>query len=124
MVGFVGYQDDAVLTEVFEGDGVLSLGCQVGVEFLDGGETDIYVVFVGAFEVGDLRHRNLVATEADGFVEEVFGRERIEEIVLCLFDDVGGIDEEKEVATALFVEVENQTRHDKGFAAAGCHVEE
>lgn len=44
--------------------------------------------------------------------------------MLCLFDDVGGIDKEEKVAIALLVEVENKSRHDEGFAAAGCHVEE
>ena len=107
MVGFVGYQHYAVLSEVFEGDGVLSLGRQVGVEFLDGGETDIYVVFVGALEVGDRYHGNLIAADMDGVVEQVFGQEGIEEVVLCLFDDVGGIDEEEKVAIAFVVEVED-----------------
>ena len=46
VMGFVGYQDDAVLTEVFEGDGILSLVRQMGVEFLDGGETDVDVFVV------------------------------------------------------------------------------
>ena len=34
VMGFVGDQGDAVLSEVFEGDGILPLGCQIGVEFL------------------------------------------------------------------------------------------
>ena len=123
-MGFVGYQDDAVLSEVFKGDGVLSLGRQIGVEFLDGRETDVDVVVVDTLKVSNRCHGNLIAADMDGVVEKVFGGVGIEKVVLCLFDDVGGIDEEEEVAITLLVEVENQTCHDEGFAAAGCHVEE
>ena len=34
------------------------------------------------------------------------------------------VDEEEEVPIAFFVEVENQARHDEGFAAAGRHIEQ
>ena len=34
------------------------------------------------------------------------------------------VDEKEEVPVSFFVEVENQARHDEGFAAAGRHIEQ
>ena len=94
------------------------------MQLLDGGEADIDVVFVDAFKIGNRRHGDANRSKVDGLVKQVFGGQGIEEIVLCLFDDVGGVDEEEEVSIAFFVEVENQARHDEGFAASGCHIEQ
>ena len=44
--------------------------------------------------------------------------------MLCLFNNVRGIDEKEEISISLFVQVENQARHDECLAAAGCHVEQ
>ena len=77
------------------------------MKLLDGGETDIDVVFVDAFKIGDWCHNNTNRSEVAEVIEEVFGRQGIEEIVLCLFDDVGRVDEEEKVSIAFFIEVEN-----------------
>ena len=98
--------------------------CKIDMKLLDGGEADIDVVFVDTFKIGDRRHGNTNRSEVDGFIEEVFERQGIEEIVLCLFDDIGGVDEEEEISIAFFVEVENQARHDERFTAAGRHIEQ
>ena len=94
------------------------------MQVVNGGETDVDVVFVDTFKIGNRRHGDANRAEMYGLVKQVFGGQGIEEIVLCLFDDVGGVDEEEEVPIAFFVEVENQARHDEGFAAAGCHIEQ
>ena len=77
------------------------------MKLLDGSETDIDVVFVDAFKIGDRGHGNANRSEVDSFVEEVFRGQEIEEIVLCLFDDIGGVDEKEKVSITFFIEIEN-----------------
>ena len=57
-------------------------------------------------------------------VEQVFDTDGIKEIVPRLFDDIGGIDEKEKVSIALFIQVENQPRHDKGLATTCRHVKQ
>ena len=67
---------------------------------------------------------NIFTFNMDVFTEKVFCGARVEEVVLCFLNDIGGIDEKKEVAVTLLIEVKNQSRHDERFTATGCHVEQ
>ena len=79
--------------------------------------------WVDAFKIGDRCHGDANRSEVDRFVKQVFRGKGIEEVVLCLFDNIGGVDEKEKVSIAFFIEVEYQAGHDEGFAAAGRHVE-
>ncbi|MDE0141620.1 MAG: hypothetical protein OXI80_08440 [Caldilineaceae bacterium] len=123
MVGLIGQQDDLFFLEIFVGQRVLFGIGQVGMQLLDGSETDVDVVLVDAFKVVNRRHvygigdtvsRCATARKGrgDGFVKEVFGGAGIEKVVSGLGNDVGGVDEEEKVPVALIVEVKDQSCHD------------
>ena len=89
---------------------------------LDCREADIDVVFVDPIKIVHLRHVDRLPFKTDILTEKVFAA-RVEEVVHCLFNDIGSVDEKEEVAVAFLIEVEDQTCHDKRFATTGCHVE-
>ena len=91
---------------------------------MDGGETDIDIVGINRLKVLHCRDPHGAVGDVNFRVEQVFNTGRVEEIVPRLFDDIGGIDEKEKVSIALFIQVENQPRHDKRLAAACRHVEQ
>lgn len=91
---------------------------------MDGGETDIDIVGINRFKVFHWRDPHGAVGDVNVPVEQVFNTDGIEKIIPRLFDDVGGIDKKEKIAIALFIQVENQPRHDEGLAAASRHVEQ
>ena len=89
---------------------------------MDGSEADIDSVGINRLKVFHRRDPHWVVGDVNVPVEQVFDTGRIEEIVPRLFNDISGIDEKEKVSIALFIKVENQPRHDEGFATAGRHV--
>ena len=94
------------------------------MQLLNGCKADIDVVFVDTLEIIHLRHGDRLPFKTHVLTEKVFCSARVEEVILCLFDDIGRVDEKEEVAVAFLIEVEDQACHDKCFAAAGRHVEQ
>ena len=85
----------------------------IGVQLLDCREADIDIVFVDAIEIVHLCHIDRFPFKTDVLTEKVFCGAWVEEVVLCFLNNVGGVDEKEEVAIAFFIEVEDQTCHDK-----------
>ena len=124
MVGFIGNQDDFVLAKVFKGQGIFLFAGQIGVQLLNRGEADADVIGVDRFKVFDGRNVHAAIPDVNVRIEQVLDAGGVEKVVFGFFDDVGGMDEEQEVAIALLVEIENQSRHDERFTAARRHVEQ
>ena len=123
VMGFIGNQDNFMLAEVFVRDGVFFFSRQVGMEFLNGGKANADFVLVCAFKIINGGNAHAAVSDVNIRIEKIFDGIGIEKIILCLFDDVGGVDEEQEVSIALFIQVKNHPRHDERFAASRCHIE-
>ena len=104
-MGFVGNQDDAMLAKVFKGQGVFLFAGQVGVEFLNRRKADVDVGGIDRFKVLHWRNPHAAIANDKFLVEQIFDGSRVEKVVFGLFDDVGGIDKEQEVAIPLLVEI-------------------
>lgn len=91
---------------------------------MDGGETDIDIVGINRLEVLYWCDSHGAVGDVNIPTEQVFDTDGIKEIVPRLFDDIGGIDEKEKVSIALFIQVENQPRHDEGLATTCRHVEQ
>ena len=94
------------------------------MQLLNRCETDIDVVFIDTVKVVYFCHCDFFPINMDALTKEVFCGARVEEIVPCLFDDVGGVDEKEEIVIPFLIEVENQPRHDNSLAATGRHNEQ
>jgi len=85
--------------------GHLFLAGQVGVEFLNRGEADVDVAGIDAFKVLHGRDAHAAIGNVNVVIEKIFDAGEIEEVIFGLFDNVGGVDKEQEVAVALFVKI-------------------
>ena len=124
VVRFICQKHNLLLGEILKGERVLLHRRQICVQLLNRREADVDGVFIDTLKISHLCHLNAFAIKKDVFAEEIFGGERVEEVVLRLLNDIGGIDEEEEVAVTLLIEVEHQPCHDKRLAAACRHVKE
>lgn len=100
VMGFVRNQHHSVLTEVFKGDSVFFFSCQVRVEFLNRREADVDAAGIDAFKVLYWRNAHAAVANHHFLIEKIFDGGGIEEVVFGLFDDVGGVDKEQEVAVS------------------------
>ena len=91
---------------------------------MDGGKTDVDVVGINRLKVLHCRDPHGVVGDVNVPIEQVFATDGIKEIVPRLFDDIGGIDKKEKVSIALFIQVENQPRHDEGLATTCRHVKQ
>ena len=91
------------------------------MELLNRREADVDVVFMDTVKIVYLCKCDSLSSDMDIFVEKVFCGVGFQEVILGFSNDVGRIDEKEKVSVTLLVEVENQTCHDKRFAAAGRH---
>lgn len=94
------------------------------MEFLNRGKANANVVGIGRFKILDGRNAHAAVADDNVLIEEIFDGRGIEKIVFGFLDNVGRVDEEKEIAIALFVKIQNQSRHDERLAASRCHIEQ
>ena len=94
------------------------------MQFLNGCKANIDIVDIDPFKILNRRNAQTAIADIDFLIEKIFDRCRIKKIVFCLFDDVGGIYKEQEVAITLLIKIKDQPRHDECFTASGCHVEQ
>ena len=80
MVRFVRNQNGLAFFEIFVRDGAFFEILEVKMELLNRCEADVDVVSVDAFKVVDFDDlRSASIDPQSGFVEEIFGRERVQE---------------------------------------------
>ena len=125
VVGFVADENKFHVLEILKREPVLAhVEQKPGRQHLDWNELDVDAMLVGLVEIFHFAHQNLFSTDDDFFGEEIFWGICVKEVVFGLLNDVVWIDEEHEVAVALFVKIEHRASHNHGFAAASCHVEQ
>jgi hypothetical protein len=73
------------------------------VKLLNGGETNIDVVWIGAVKIGYSGHLNPPIINCDDIIEQVLDGSGVKKIVFCLFDNIEGIDEENEITVTLLI---------------------
>ena len=88
MVRFIRDQRHLVLAEIFKSQCIFALGGQIGMQFLDSGEADAYVVGIGRFEIIHLTDTCFAIREVKLWAEEILDGERIEEIIPRFIDDI------------------------------------
>jgi len=78
------------------------------VQFLNGGEADVNVAGIDRFKVLNGGDAHAAIPDMNVRIEQILDAGGVEEVIFGLFDDVGGIDKEQEIAIALLVEIEDQ----------------
>jgi len=73
------------------------------MQFLNGGETDIDILWIHPLKIADRRDGNPPVVNYDRFIEKVFTGCGVEKIITGLFNDIGGIDKKKEITVTLFI---------------------
>ncbi len=70
MVRFIGKQHNFFVFEIFIGNSVFFFGCQIGMQFLNGGKANIDVIIIHTFKVDNLCYVDPLSSEKDNFFEK------------------------------------------------------
>ncbi len=75
------------------------------MQTLDSTKTKVYAIWRGALKVVYFSNLNSLSVNLNLLCKQIFGRASVQEIIFCLFDNVGMIDKKQKIPISLLIKI-------------------